>query len=380
MTHNVLEGRILSLLRRDKATEILFHHRFPTSTSNVRNACHPFSTKDYYDHNYVLVHNGVLYNDDELAEKHLSEGISYVSMQNDGRFNDSEALTHDVAQFIEGKVTKITAAGTIAFICVQRDSKGKKKALYFGRNNGNPLKMKFTKHSLTLSSEGDGEDVPVNRLHRYDYKTKSLTSTPVIIPTGYTPNYSNDYMGYGYGYDWDYGDGYDSRGRPLPTYSSKQTGWDKWGNPIDANGCVVAGGQSTRDYFESLGEDYNDYEEAERSFIKQKVDELLYDCYENHEDALELARDELNALSKREKKLEVKELSDAITDAEIEEYCRLDDEIRLLTGAIDYLTREVTRKQSQAGFQFTRRAVEEHSKRVVAPIGASAYDNYGGSR
>jgi hypothetical protein len=379
LTHNVREGRILSLLRRDKATEVLFHHRFPTSTANVRSACHPFSTKNYYDHNYVLVHNGVLHNEEELAEKHYKNGIEYVSMQEDGRFNDSEALAHDVAQFIEGKVERISAQGSIAFICIQSDGKGNKTAMYFGRNAGNPLKMKQTKHSLTISSEGDGELVEVNKLYRWDYKTKSLTSTRVVIPEGYSySNYYGNYRGYGYGYNWDDDGledyGVDSRGRPLPVFSSTQTGWDNWGNPIDANGCLVPNGQTTRDYFLQQDERYSDFEQAERSFVKQKVDELMYDCYENPIDALELAEDSLEALKGREKRLETKELEDTITDAEITEYCMLDDEMQLLVRAIEYLKKEVS-GQTQIGFQFTRETIDEHNENVIKAIAASTNSN-----
>src|SRR4051812_8277768 len=95
MVHNPRENRIVRLLQReDKASEVLFHHRFPTSTMNVRSSCHPFSTKansDKFKHQYVLVHNGVLQNDDELKKAHEKLGIKYVSEQPDGRFNDSEA-------------------------------------------------------------------------------------------------------------------------------------------------------------------------------------------------------------------------------------------------------------------------------------------------
>jgi hypothetical protein len=251
--------------------------------------------------------------------------------------------------------------------------------MYFGRNAGNPLKMKQTKHSLTISSEGDGELVEVNKLYRWDYKTKSLTSTRVVIPEGYSySNYYGNYRGYGYGYNWDDDGledyGVDSRGRPLPVFSSTQTGWDNWGNPIDANGCLVPNGQTTRDYFLQQDERYSDFEQAERSFVKQKVDELMYDCYENPIDALELAEDSLEALKGREKRLETKELEDTITDAEITEYCMLDDEMQLLVRAIEYLKKEVS-GQTQIGFQFTRETIDEHNENVIKAIAASTNSN-----
>lgn len=183
LTHNVREGRILSLLRRSKATEILFHHRYPSSTHNVRNSCHPFSTKNYFAHNYVGVHNGVIWNELELKDQHEKLFIDYTSEEEDGSFNDSEALIFDIARYIEGEVSYLTAEGTIAFIMVQRDKKGEAKALYFGRNAGNPLIIQKTKKTLTLASEGKGEMIEVNTLYRYDYKTGEITQKHLYIPS-----------------------------------------------------------------------------------------------------------------------------------------------------------------------------------------------------
>lgn len=193
---NTKESRIISLLKRDEAKEILFHHRFPTSTDNVRNACHPFSTKAVFENQYVGVHNGVIYNDDEVKKDHDELGIQYASMQPDGKkFNDSEALIYDLARYFEGQVDKLTARGNIAFIVVKRNPDGKAVNLLFGRNSGNPLVMKRTKNSLTVSSEGEGDTVEPNMLYCYDYETKSLTKEALTIPLG-----GYNYTGYGGGY------------------------------------------------------------------------------------------------------------------------------------------------------------------------------------
>lgn len=195
LCHNVKEGRIKSLLRRSKGenSEILFHHRFSTSTPDVRNACHPFSTKDTFENEYIGVHNGVISNSKELQGAHKPLGIEYVSVQPDGRFNDSEALIYDIARYLEGDVTKLTAAGTIAFVIIKRNKSGKPVTLFFGRNYGNPLKMKITKNSLTLSSQGEGEDVEANQLYSYDYDTQKILKRPLTIPSS---NYG--YSGRGY--------------------------------------------------------------------------------------------------------------------------------------------------------------------------------------
>ena len=179
---------------------MLFHHRFSTSTADVPNACHPFSTKDFFKNNYVGVHNGVIGNDDELEKQHLELGINYISRQTNGQFNDSEALIYDIARYLEGEVDELTARGSIAFIIIKRNKDGKNKTLFFGRNNGNPLKMKMTKHSLTLSSQGEGKDVEANQLYSYDYETGELKKRYLLIPYYESSGYSN------YGYNTPYRD------------------------------------------------------------------------------------------------------------------------------------------------------------------------------
>ena len=100
-------------MKRSKGSnhEVLFHHRFSTSTADVPNACHPFSTKDFFKNNYVGVHNGVIGNDDELEKQHLELGINYISRQTNGQFNDSEALIYDIARYLEGEVDELHPLG-----------------------------------------------------------------------------------------------------------------------------------------------------------------------------------------------------------------------------------------------------------------------------
>lgn len=174
---------------------MLFHHRLSTSTIDIRNACHPFSTKDTFEGQYVGVHNGMISNDKKLKEEHEKLGINYVSLQPNGTYNDSEALIYDLARYFEGEVDTLTAAGSIAFIVVKKDVSGKPMTLFFGHNDGNPLKMKRTDHSLTISSEGEGESIPVNRLHIFDYETETLRTVHMTIPrSAWTYNdYSSTY-------------------------------------------------------------------------------------------------------------------------------------------------------------------------------------------
>lgn len=186
LIHHPKEGRMLKTLRRIDSSIVLFHHRQPTSTDNVRNACHPFSTKDFFDTNYVLVHNGWLTNEDELKEEHKKLGIKYVSNQPNKEFNDSEALLWDVALYLEGKQSELKAKGKIAFICYATN--GEDRKLYFARNVS-PLILNRGKQNLTLASEGEGEDIEPNRLYTYNYKTNRLTSKALTVPD-YVSTYS----------------------------------------------------------------------------------------------------------------------------------------------------------------------------------------------
>lgn len=188
LVHNTKEGRIKRLVKRYPASEILFHHRYPTSTDNVRSSCHPFSTKNNFKHNYIGVHNGILSNDDDLKKAHYKLGYRYVS--DDGqRYNDSEALLYDIALYLEGKQDKLNATGSIAFIVIQRKN-GKPSNLYFGRNFGSPLVMQKNKHGITLSSEGSGELIDTDTLYRFNYRSKKLHISELEIPqTRY--DYSN---------------------------------------------------------------------------------------------------------------------------------------------------------------------------------------------
>lgn len=193
MVHEKKEEKILKWLVRYNSNLILFHHRFPTSTINVKRAAHPFSTKDYFgDTQYIMVHNGVISNDDELKKAHNEMGIEYYSQLPNGTYNDSEALMWDLALTLEGKQEKLTARGSIAFICLKLENK-KLDKLYFGRNDGNPLKMFRTDKGMALSSEGEGDMIPIDMLHTYNYAINRLTTRPFTVPRYSTYHYRGSY-------------------------------------------------------------------------------------------------------------------------------------------------------------------------------------------
>lgn len=184
------EGGIKRWLKNYPSQEILFHHRFPTSTDNVKNACHPFSTGKYFDKCYVLVHNGWITNAYELKAAHEKLGIVYHSNQPNGyEFNDSEALLWDVALYLEGEQTELKAQGAIAFIVMEI---GKPNKLHFGRNSS-PLNLAFDEQvCLMLSSEGKGKSIDPHQLYTYDYKKHAIEQKFLTIPTTvYATNYQS---------------------------------------------------------------------------------------------------------------------------------------------------------------------------------------------
>lgn len=193
------ERKILSKLRNNKSSDILFHHRYPTSTDNVKNACHPFSTRDFFDKKYVLVHNGWLTNAHELKAEHEKLGITYASIQPDGRFNDSEALLWDVSLYLNGKQDGLKAEGAIAFICVERSDTT--NVLHFGRNSS-PLNMSLDNRTLMLSSEGEGTPIERDTLYTYDYASGSVYEKPLEIKEySYVSTYPYSTGGYTYDYN-----------------------------------------------------------------------------------------------------------------------------------------------------------------------------------
>jgi glucosamine 6-phosphate synthetase-like amidotransferase/phosphosugar isomerase protein len=187
LKHETIEKNMVRLLKKTSTTEMLFHHRMPTSTDNVMNACHPFRVV-VDNTEYVVVHNGYLFNEDNLKDKHEKLGYKYSSLQPDKRFNDSEALAYDIALYLAGKQKKLYAEGAIAFIATENGR------THFGRNNGSPLVCHINDKFLTIRSEGRGASVKTNTL--YTFENGKTSEKKLNIPE------------YSYSYEW----------KPVPTY------------------------------------------------------------------------------------------------------------------------------------------------------------------
>lgn len=169
---------------------ILLHHRYPTSTKNKINQTHPLEIKDgSLKHDYLVVHNGVIRNDEELKEKHEALGFVYQTQvttitgtYESIDFNDSEAVAIEVARLLDGQEKDIEVEGTMAFIAIKINKEtGKAMSIHFARNEGNPLKLSKSRGVMTLSSEGKGDDIKPFTLYNLDIKTLDLKKQKLII-------------------------------------------------------------------------------------------------------------------------------------------------------------------------------------------------------
>jgi hypothetical protein len=127
---------------------------------------------------YVMVHNGVIRNADELYVDHQESGIEYRTMLPDLTFNDSEALLWDLALTLEGKQKKLKTEGNMAFVILELENR-KLLKMHFGRSTSRPLRMYRDKETLELSSEGRGDNIEINTLYSYNYALKRLTNKPM---------------------------------------------------------------------------------------------------------------------------------------------------------------------------------------------------------
>lgn len=206
------EKPTFAALAKETAHEIIFHHRTPTSTANLAELAHPIVVDNAaLTYRYYVVHNGIISNDDELRAKHETAGFVYTTLcrryyevgdmryEMTSQFNDSEAFAIELARAIEGKQAQVDALGSSAFIALAVDKKTDRAVtLYYGRNEGNPLKLEKTPSYIAIRSEGNGQDVPTHTLNAYNYATGKTTETPMIIGSHITPIYSGGYSGYGF--------------------------------------------------------------------------------------------------------------------------------------------------------------------------------------
>lgn len=166
---------------------IIFHHRIPTSTENKLEQTHPLSVKNKdLEYDYLVIHNGVIRNDNELKALHEELGFKYKTEEKgayiDAKFNDSEALAIEVARYIDGKSKEISISGSAAFVCLKIDKKTKKVTdAYYGTNGGSPLNAHTAPGNVMISSEGPGAKVEKEMLFKVSLKTLKVTSEKLNI-------------------------------------------------------------------------------------------------------------------------------------------------------------------------------------------------------
>lgn len=212
------EAGIKSLLNKETAEIILFHHRFPTSTVNTIGTTHPIKVEnDELEYDYYFAHNGVITNHSWLKSVHEKLGYIYHTEHtevesvrySDGRveliedkkvkYLDSEALAIELARFCDGKSDEIDARGAVAFWGI-RLIKGTNDVdrIYFGKNMGRDLKTDRNRKFFSISSETGGDlecmkmffwNMSENQLYEEDLIIDK--ATPVVTSrVGY--NYNDD--------------------------------------------------------------------------------------------------------------------------------------------------------------------------------------------
>lgn len=173
---------------------IIFHHRFPTSTANLVNCAHPIKVnhKDLkYD--YYAIHNGVIYNCDDIKDKHDELGYKYETQYTEktayqfikGKtknwetqeveyYNDSEAIAVEAARYLENKIDVFKPTGSYAVVMLQVDKETKRAVtVHYFRNTSSPLIMD-KQGILCLRSE--------KRQAGFVYDTNTYATSDSVVP------------------------------------------------------------------------------------------------------------------------------------------------------------------------------------------------------
>lgn len=189
------EKGIHPLLTNTTAPAILFHHRLPTSTPNIIESAHPIEINlPELKYRYLVAHNGIITNADELHTQHKKENITYkteiikqliasINTYQSIMFNDSEAGAIELARAIENPTAdRVKIDGAAAFIALQLEKETDKiVAVLFCRNNSNPLIYNDNKDLFTITSEGSGEMISPHILYSLNLITLGITTRKLTI-------------------------------------------------------------------------------------------------------------------------------------------------------------------------------------------------------
>ena len=185
---SMTEPRAMMDIAMSEAKMLMFHHRFPTSTSNLHGQTHPmYITNKELEFDWYVMHNGVISNDSELKLEHENLGYKYLTEIEEEyqyskiktiKFNDSEAFAIEIARFLEAKDGMIKTQGSAAFLALKVNKiSGKPISLIIGRNKSNPLDVELKEEGILIASNIAGDkkvEVPANIALEIDIK--NLTS------------------------------------------------------------------------------------------------------------------------------------------------------------------------------------------------------------
>lgn len=205
----------------ETASNIIFHHRWPTSTENFEELNHPiYVSNDELKNDWYVIHNGVITNDDVLFDRHKELGYVYTTLceiyktykvkgfeyedKESQCFNDSECLAIELARYFEGLSRDIGTLGNVAFIALQVDKKtGEAVATYTGRNAGNPLELESRKNLVAVRSQHGKVSITENVITRHDLEHGSVETEDVRVGNLYYQPSSTTQTGFrtgGYNY------------------------------------------------------------------------------------------------------------------------------------------------------------------------------------
>lgn len=237
------EEEMLEAIKKETSKHILFHHRYPTSTVNVKETAHPIPVAhEELKYSYYVIHNGVISNHAGLKAKHEALGYKYSTELEtiyrtasgaeyalDGEYNDSESLAIELCRTIEGLQSEVCAEGSASYMVLQ--VKGKKAiAIYYGTNGGNPLTVS-NGGGICIASEG-GKRITANICYRISIPNGDTKTMPVPFANPY-PVKKIGYSEYEH-----YPNGYDTAGL---RYDSK---YNEWGMPKKNEAIIEATAES----------------------------------------------------------------------------------------------------------------------------------------
>ncbi len=189
----------------------------PTSTANEVHCNHPIESARGH-----LIHNGIIWNAANLRERHEKTGITYTTIDAQKKFNDSEALAHDVARALNApRKTKkrktvtydLKSRGSYAFVLYDSE----RRSLMYGRNSSSPLmETVLDDGTLCILSESDRSiadmkdwySVPQCVMHAVAIPSMEIAASRFTVPKEYVSKSfaSVPYGGTGLGQGCDWSD------------------------------------------------------------------------------------------------------------------------------------------------------------------------------